>query len=70
MEEEKLITDKILENVENKLKELESAGGVNKDNVDYLYKLIDIHKDIKNEKYWKIKEEKYNDEIQRKLWEL
>lgn len=70
MGEEKLITDKILENVENKLKELESAGGVNKDNVDYLYKLIDIHKDIKNEKYWKIKEEKYNDEIQRKLWEL
>lgn len=70
MEEEKLITDKILENVENKLKELESAGGVNKDNVDYLYKLIDIHKDIKNEKYWKIKEEKYNDKIQRKLWEL
>ena len=26
-------------------------------NVDYLYKLVDIHKDIANEDYWKMKEE-------------
>lgn len=44
-----------------------SKEGVKKETVDYLYKLVDIHKDIKNEKYWKKKEEKL-DEIQRKLW--
>lgn len=65
--EEKPIIDKVLEKVENKVTELMTKEGVKKDNVDYLYKLIDIHKDIKNEKYWKVKEEKYNDEI-RKLW--
>ena len=36
-----------------------------KENIDYLYKLIDIHKDLKNEDYWKAKEEYY--EI-RRLW--
>lgn len=29
------------------------------DNVDLLYKLVDVHKDISNEEYWKVKEEKY-----------
>jgi len=59
--------DTILEKVEEKIKELMSKEGVKKETVDYLYKLVDIHKDIKNEKYWKKKEEKL-DEIQRKLW--
>ena len=31
--------------------------GINSGNVDYLYKLVDIHKDLANEKYWKTKEE-------------
>ena len=31
--------------------------GVRSDNVDYLYKVIDIHKDIANEEYWKEKED-------------
>lgn len=31
--------------------------GVNSSNLDYLYKLVDIHKDISNEEYWKTKEE-------------
>lgn len=31
--------------------------GINADNVDFLYKVIDIHKDIANEEYWKEKEE-------------
>lgn len=31
--------------------------GVSSNNLDYLYKLVDIHKDIANEEYWKVKEE-------------
>ena len=31
--------------------------GIRSDNVDYLYKVIDIHKDIANEEYWKEKED-------------
>lgn len=31
--------------------------GIRNDNVDYLYKIIDIHKDIANEEYWKEKED-------------
>ena len=27
------------------------------ENVDYLYRLVDIHKDLANEEYWKMKEE-------------
>ena len=33
-------------------------NGLQTANVELLYKLIDIHKDIENEKYWKEKEEK------------
>jgi len=55
---------KVLEEVENQIKLIKEEG-VKPDNVEYLYKLVDIHKDIKNEDYWKVKEEKYNDEIQR-----
>lgn len=61
MEEEKC---GILEKVEEQIDAIK-AEGVNKENVDYLFKLVDIHKDLKNEKYWKIKEEKYNDEIRK-----
>lgn len=32
---------------------------VNMNNLDYLYKLVDIHKDVANEEYWMKKEEKY-----------
>lgn len=31
--------------------------GIRKDNIDFLYKVIDIHKDIANEDYWKVKKE-------------
>lgn len=69
MEEEKAMNENVLEKVESKINELVNVEGVKKENVDYLYKLVDIHKDLKNEKYWKVKEEKYNDEIQRNgLW--
>lgn len=33
--------------------------GIHSDNVDMLGKVIDIHKDVANEKYWKEKEEYY-----------
>ena len=69
MDEKKEIGEKALEKVESKIGEIINQEGVKKENVDYLYKLVDIHKDLKNEKYWKVKEEKYNDEIQRNgLW--
>lgn len=34
-----------------------SKQQVQQGNVDYLYKLIDIHKDLKNEEYWEKEEE-------------
>lgn len=66
-EKEKPLEENILEKVESRITQIINAEGVKRDNVDYLYKLVDIHKDLKNENYWKIKEEKYHDEIQRKL---
>ena len=33
--------------------------GVSSSNLDYLYKLVDIHKDIANEEYWLAKEESF-----------
>lgn len=69
-ENEKPMQENMIEKVEAKINQLITTDGVKKDNIDYLYKLVDIHKDLKNEDYWKIKEEKYNDEIQRKLWRL
>jgi hypothetical protein len=58
---------KVLEDVEKQI-ELIKDEGVKPDNVEYLYKLVDIHKDLKNEDYWKVKEDYY--EIQRKLCRL
>lgn len=55
----------VLDKVEKKITELINREGIKKDNVDYLFKLVDIHKDLKNEDYWKVKEEKYNDEIRK-----
>lgn len=66
-EKEKPVNEVVLEKVESKITELLNAEGLKRDNVEYLYKLVDIHKDLKNEHYWKVKEEKYNDEI-RRLW--
>lgn len=67
-EKENEATDKIIDRVEQITSELLNTEGLSRENVDYFYKLVDIHKDLKNEKYWKVKEEKYNDQIQRKLW--
>lgn len=42
--------------VEKIIKQI-TENGLQTANVELLYKLIDIHKDIENEKYWKEKEE-------------
>lgn len=55
--DKKNINENVIEKVENKINELITNEGVKKENVDYLYKLIDIHKDLKNENYWEKKEE-------------
>lgn len=49
---------KTKEEVEKAIKSL-TENGLDKQDVDILGKLIDIHKDIANEKYWKEKEEMY-----------
>lgn len=61
----KPLKDTMLEKVENRLTQIINTEGVKRENIDYLYKLVDIHKDLKNEDYWKIKEEKVNDEIRK-----
>lgn len=59
MEEEKKELDlipKAKEEVEKLIKQI-TESGLQVANVELLYKLIDIHKDIENEEYWKEKEE-------------
>lgn len=63
MEEENKIEEtkedvliKIKSEVERIIKQI-TESGLQIANVELLYKLIDIHKDIENEKYWKEKEE-------------
>lgn len=63
-EKPKTIQDNVIDEVEKQITEL-IKDGVKRENVEYLYKLVDIHKDFKNEHYWKVKEEKYNAKIQR-----
>lgn len=60
MEEEKK-KDKMNEVVEQVEKEINCIleMGLDVSNLDMLGKLVDIHKDLSNEKYWKIKEEVY-----------
>lgn len=51
----KTIQDKVLDIVEESIcRTIEE--NITTDNIDTLYKLVDIHKDISNEKYWKVKE--------------
>ena len=55
-EKEKYVMDEIKELVEKELKQL-IKDGIQTDNIDNIDKLVDIHKDIENECYWKNKEE-------------
>ena len=50
------IIPKTQEEVEKLIKTV-TENGLQASNVQLLYQLIDIHKDIENEKYWKNKEE-------------
>ena len=59
MEEDKKELDlipKAKEEVEKLIKQI-TESGLQVANVELLYKLIDIHKDINNEEYWEKKEE-------------
>ena len=57
MEEEKKETmHKICEQVEELIEKI-SEEGIQADNVELLGELVDIHKDIANEKYWDVKKE-------------
>lgn len=57
-EVEKKVTEQICQKVEEQLKKIVEQG-ITQSNIDYTYKLVDIHKDLANENYWKVKEEKY-----------
>lgn len=59
---EKTLKDKIKETVEGKLEKLLETG-IQASNVDYFGKLVDIHKDIENEEYWKIKKEVLENDV-------
>lgn len=54
--ENKNIIHQVKEETEKMMNEI-IKDGLRSDNVDILYKVIDIHKDIENEEYWKEKEE-------------
>lgn len=54
MDEEKCLNDELKEKIENELKPYIGAE-LNLDNLETLYKLVDIHKDLENENYWKEK---------------
>lgn len=56
---EKNIMCSVKELVEAELTQLLNVG-IQQDNIDDIGKLVDIHKDIENEQYWKKKEEVYN----------
>lgn len=53
--------------VEAELNELLNIG-IQEENIDNLGKLVDIHKDIENEEYWEMKEEKYEKKL--RIWRL
>ena len=56
MEEKDKKMDKICEQVEELIGKI-SEEGIHADNVELLGELVDIHKDIANEKYWDVKKE-------------
>lgn len=58
-EEKKELFEEVSEKVEEKIKVIIETG-ITPDNVEALGELVDIHKDICNEKYWKKKEEVMN----------
>lgn len=62
LQPEKTIIEKVKTMVESKLEKLMETG-IQVGNIDYFYKLIDIHKDIENEDYWKTKKEVLENDV-------
>lgn len=56
--EEKKPMEQLKEKVEEHINKFVEQG-IQTSNIDFVYKLVDIHKDLANEKYWKMKEENY-----------
>lgn len=56
--ENKSIQCKTIEKAEEVIENILN-NGINENNLDFLGKIVDIHKDMSNEEYWKIKEEIY-----------
>lgn len=54
--ESKDLMEEFCQEIENAIKEIKKDG-INSSNLEDLYRLTDIHKDIKNEEYWKLKGE-------------
>lgn len=54
--EEVSMLDRVREAIEKPM-ELILKSGVSSNNLDYLYKLIDVYKDVENIEYWNAKEE-------------
>lgn len=66
-QEEKTFNEKVKTLVESKIEKLMETG-IQVGNIDYFYKLIDIHKDMENEEYWKVKKEVLENDV--RLWKL
>ncbi len=66
-QKEKTFNEKVKDLVETKIEKLMETG-IQVGNVDYFYKLIDIHKDMANEEYWEIKKEVLENDV--RLWKL
>lgn len=58
--QEKKWCEEITQQVEKQIEEIANEK-VSPNNVDYLYRLVDIHKDLENENYWKEKITMYNE---------
>lgn len=67
--EEKEMKEKLKKEIEAKICNVLDAG-IQNNNIDVLGKLVDIHKDLANEKYWEDKEEIYDEKIRKLSWWL
>lgn len=56
MEEEKTSIEELKEIIKKNLEKF-TEDDINEENIENLYKLVDIYKDLENVEYWKIKEE-------------
>ena len=61
-QKEKTFNEKVKSLVETKIIKLMETG-IQVGNVDYFYKLIDIHKDMANEEYWEVKKEVLENDV-------